>query len=364
VILFVSGEYPPDVGGVGDYTARLRSELANLDWPSRVLSRKQVGRWDARALPWLLRTAPRGGIVHIQFQAGAFDLLGDACLMPALVRLTRPRARVATTFHDTRPPYLFPRAGRRLRQQAVRFLARTSHAVIAADQRDLLETDGPSPRHHVVPIGSNVACAPPPDFSRLAFRSRLGLGPDTLAVVYFGLLNASKGLDMLLEAFERLCGRRPDSRLLLLGGGVGASDPTNRSTANRLWPRVERLGSRVVRPGWLAPTDLSAYLLSGDVAVLPYIDGASPRRGSLLACAEHGLPILSTLPAAPDVAPHIEAVAPDAAALAEAVLRIDADPAMAARLRQVSRELAARVSWPSIAATHVRIYERLLYSRK
>ena len=113
MILFFSGEYPPDVGGVGDYTAHLRTGLANLGWPSRVLTRKQVGRWDARSLLWLLRTAPGGGIVHIQFQAGAYDLLGDVCLMPALVRVFRARTRVVTTFHDSREPYLFPRAGRR-----------------------------------------------------------------------------------------------------------------------------------------------------------------------------------------------------------------------------------------------------------
>ena len=363
MILFVSGEYPPDVGGVGDYTAHLRTGLANLGWPSRVLTRKQVGRWDARSLLWLLRTAPGGGIVHIQFQAGAYDLLGDVCLMPALVRVFRARTRVVTTFHDTREPYLFPRAGRRLRQQAVRFLARTSHAVIAADQRDLVEIGGPSPRHHRVPIGSNIACAPPPGFDRQAYRSRLGLGPNTLAVAYFGLLNASKGLDLLLDAFELLLDRRPDTRLLLLGGGVGASDPTDRATADRLRSRLERLRAHVIATGWLAAPDLSAHLLSGDIAAFPYVDGASPRRGSLLACAEHGLPIVSTLPAAPEVEPFIEAVAPDPTALTAAVLRIDADPGLAARRRETSRAFAAQVTWPSIAAAHVRIYQRLLYSR-
>src|SRR5215210_6615008 len=84
-LVFVSGEYPPDVGGVGDYTARLRAALDGLGWPSSVLTRRQGRRWDARALLYLLRAAPRSGIIHIQFQAGAFDLLGDICLFPSLV---------------------------------------------------------------------------------------------------------------------------------------------------------------------------------------------------------------------------------------------------------------------------------------
>ncbi|MCA1645133.1 MAG: glycosyl transferase family 1, partial [Chloroflexi bacterium] len=105
---------------------------------------------------------------------------------------------------------------------------------------------------------------------------------------------------------------------------------------------------------------LSAYLLAGDVALLPYTDGASPRRGSLLACAEHGLPIVSTLPAAAEVADAVQAVEPDPGRLAEAVLDLAHDPAHAARLRTAAHALAARTAWPRIAATHVQLYERLL----
>jgi glycosyltransferase involved in cell wall biosynthesis len=363
VILFVSGEYPPDVGGVGDYTHRLRTALADLGSPSRILSRNRVRRWDARSLVWLARAAPRAGIVHIQFQAAAYDLLGDVCLMPLLVRRFVPRTRVVTTFHDTRIPYLFPRAGR-LRAAALRFMARSSDAVLAADQRDLQVLDGHSPRHHLVPIGSNVLCEPPPDFDRREFRARLGLMPDTLAIVYFGLLNSSKGLELLLDAFELVAARHPDARLLVLGGATSASDPTDRLTAAALSGRMQRLGQRVVRTDWLAQPELSAHLLAGDLAVLPYVDGASARRGSLLACAEHALPIVSTLPAAPEVAGSVEAVAAEPGLLADAVLRVASDAPTAARLRTASSALARRMSWPAIAAAHVRIYETLLYSER
>ena len=127
-LLFISGEYPPEVGGVGDYTEHLRAALASLGWPSGVLSRWQVRRWDGRSLVALVRSAPRAGVVHIQYQAGAFDLLGDVCLMPTVLRRIRPATRVVTTFHDARPPYLFPKAGG-WRASAVRLLARTSDAV-------------------------------------------------------------------------------------------------------------------------------------------------------------------------------------------------------------------------------------------
>jgi glycosyltransferase involved in cell wall biosynthesis len=360
-LLFISGEYPPDVGGVGDYTRQLRTALAQRGWPSAVLSRAHVRRWDARALVHLLRAAPRTGIVHIQYQAGAYDLLGDVCLMPALLRRLRPRVRVVTTFHDVRVPYLFPRAGR-LRRTAVELLARTSRAVIAADEHDLAALGGPSPRHFLVPIGPNVACAPGPAYARRAFRARLGLDAHDVAVVYFGLLNSSKGLDLLLEAFEAIRSQRPTSRLLLLGGEVGASDPTDRTTAARLRQRLDGLGRQVLRSGWLPPADLSAYLLAGDVALLPYADGASARRGSLLACAEHGLPIVSTTPASGgDVASTVMAVVPEAGALANAVLEIARTPALSERLQAASRALARRTSWSRISETHVQIYNQVCF---
>jgi glycosyltransferase involved in cell wall biosynthesis len=352
-LLFVSGEYPPDIGGVGDYTHRLGGALAALGWDSAVLSRRQVQRWDARSLFALLRVVPREGLVHIQYQAGAFDLLGDVCLMPTLLRRFRPAVRVVTTFHDVREPYLFPRAGH-LRPSAVRFLARTSHAVLAADSRDLAALGGPSPRQHHLAIGSNVPCSPPVGFDRAALRSKLGVAPGAPVVVYFGLLNASKGLDLLLDSFALVSARRRDARLLLLGGQVGASDPTDRLTANRVRARLDE---RMIQTGWLEPTTLSAHLLAADVALLPYTDGASPRRGSLLACAEHRLPIVSTQPAAPEVANAVLAVSPNATALAEAVLQVASDSTVATRLKEAAGSLALAVAWPKIAAAHIGIYE-------
>ena len=101
-------------------------------------------------------------------------------------------------------------------------------------------------------------------------------------------------------------------------------------------------------------------MLAADVALLPYTDGASPRRGSLLACAEHGLPIVSTTPVAPEVADAVAAVPSDPQRLGEAVLHVARDPVAAAHYRAAAHALAARASWPAIARAHQEIYEQLL----
>jgi glycosyltransferase involved in cell wall biosynthesis len=181
-----------------------------------------------------------------------------------------------------------------------------------------------------------------------------------LAVAYFGLLNSSKGLDVLLDAFDLISRQEPRARLLLLGGEIGASDPSDRQTAARLKSRLQMLGARLLRSGWLPPPELSAHLLAADVALLPYVDGASGRRGSLLACAEHGLPIVSTQPASPEVAANVYAVPLSPAALSDAVQQIVHEPALAERLRVASCALAGATSWQRIAKQHVAIYKQLL----
>ena len=63
--------------------------------------------------------------------------------------------------------------------------------------------------------------------------------------------------------------RRDDARLLVLGGTQGASDVTDPLTAQSVLPRLERLGERCLRPGFLPAEEVSAYLEEPD-PVTPY----------------------------------------------------------------------------------------------
>ena len=371
-VVLVTGEYPPQPGGVGDYTERLRGALEQAGLSTRVITRRTrnaaepaepgvartVTGWDIRAVAAIARAAPRHGVVHVQFQAGAFDLRGEICLLPLVLRRFRPDVASVATFHDVRIPYLFPKAGR-MRGAALRTLARTSHATLAADPADLRWL-GPGVTGYVVPIGSNVRNVPPPDFDRAGFRARLGLAPTDLAVAYFGFLNRTKGLATLLAAFRAVVERTPGARLFLLGGQGLASNATHRAAAATFAGELGSLAEWVVQPGYLADErDLSAYLLSADVALLPYDDGASMRRGSMLACAEHGLPIVTT--EGPGLTDLLRATvrarpAGDAAGLATEVLAVVTQPGLAARLRDASQALAASVAWPAIARRHLEVY--------
>ena len=90
-------------------------------------------------------------------------------------------------------------------------------------------------------------------------------------------------------------------KLLLIGGRTGSSDPTNAEYAAQVERLIDVLGVKdhVIATGYLDPSAVSRALLACDVMVLPYVDGASLRRGSLMAAIAHGRAIVTTEPRYP-----------------------------------------------------------------
>jgi GT2 family glycosyltransferase/glycosyltransferase involved in cell wall biosynthesis len=416
-VLLITGEYPPAQGGVGDYTCKLNLALQRQETSSKVLTRSTTGPNDlaqeqfsaeevldrqggSRAAPTgnsgnahnvpygspritlyaTLRALKgvRAGIAHVQYQTGAYEMRPTINLLPLLLR-RKWRGATVVTFHDLLVPYLFPKAGG-VREWANRMLARGADAVIATNPEDAarLRSWGVE-RVNLIPIGSNIPNNPPVDYDREAWRAQWGVSGDTTLLAYFGFLNSSKGLSDLLVALSTLKDKGK-YRLLIVGGGLGSSDPTNQSTAEALDRQARELGlhDSVIWTGYLNPQGVSAALLSADIAVLPFADGASFRRGSLLAVLEHGLPVITTTPA-PNPKSKVQSltwpelvdgenamlVAPgDAVALAKSIETLAADSHLRARLAARAKELALFFGWDRIAQMHVDLYAQLMARKR
>ncbi|HEU5329872.1 MAG TPA: glycosyltransferase, partial [Thermomicrobiales bacterium] len=240
-ILLVTGEFPPAIGGVGDYTATLAARLhaqgaavgvltgpapagAANPPPANLLVMRGAGEW--RLGDWQALTTAIAGqqpsIVHIQYQAGAFGGRAAVHLLPRWLRQRPNPPVVLTTFHDLCVPYLFPKAGP-LRRLVRRQLVNDSNAVIATNGEDWhdLRAGRPAAELLLIPIGSNIPPLPESEraAARQAVRAALGLPPDTLLLAYFGLVSASKGLDTLLDALQARERAAPGrQRLLVIGG--------------------------------------------------------------------------------------------------------------------------------------------------
>lgn len=407
-VLLITGEYPPATGGVGDYTALLAAYLRQAGLTVSIVAGPATAATDAsddsrpgrapstgnttpppnvrvrnwgfgswRAIDRTIATV-QPDLVHIQYQAGAFNGRGAIALLPWWLARRHSSPPLLVTFHDLLAPYLFPKAGR-LRQQAIAALARGSAAVIVTnggDDAQLSQDLMPADRPRLIPIGSNIPPAAEDAAARATLRADLGIAPDELALTYFGLTGASKGLDTLLAAVRRLVDTTPERyRLLVIGGSASPTDSSGVTTGPGLAGIVRELGlgDRVRLTGTLAPETVAAHLRAADLAVLPYRDGASWRRGSLLAALAQGLPVITTTPQpgydARGCLPRLIAgenavlVAPDdTLGLAEAIARAGADPAWRARLATGARALARHFAWETIAAAHAALYRDILNS--
>ncbi len=392
----ISGEYPPATGGVADYTAHLAHHLQRLGARVTVLTSefnqpttpadgggelelRRVPGWGRRNLDQIVQTirAIDADVVHLQYQAAAYGMAATVNLLPLILRARGVRSRFVTTFHDLRVPYLFPKAGP-LRRLAVHTLVGGSAGSIFTDPGDLARAH---PHRAAAWIPMAPTLWPVGEPNRASGRAALGIGDDAEVIAHFGFMNASKGIDTLLRAAERLHRAGRPVWVLFVGEERGASDKTNGAIAERVRDAASDLGigDYIVKTGHATPGDVSTALAATDLAVLPFVDGASLRRSSLLACFAHGLPVVTTEPRAVPRPPREHAVAPfedpaafqiddrvaalirtgDDAALARTIYRLLDEPSRAADLGRNGRALAERLCWPAVASATLEFYDRV-----
>lgn len=391
----VTGEYPPMEGGVGAFTAELANALNQQGHAVHIITSREarppdaprsftsaiepidlgfaqlhprIGRWRWPSLAVIADIVLRQelNLVNIQYQPAAYNMRSAAInFLPWRLKNV---AKTAVTFHDLRVPYLFPKAGR-LRQTAVNFLARTANGVIATNPADYqtLAASLPSPISSI-PIGSNITVHPTNQFEINDIRNSLGLKPEDRLLGYFGFLNDSKGADTLIEALAQLNGR---FHLVFIGGQTGASDSANNQAfLEGLRAQISALGlnERVHWTGFLSDARVSAHLQAADMMVMPYRDGASLRRGTMMAALAHGRPLITTTPTA--TTPQLVSgdncsLIPvgDAGALVTAVQTLANDVPLRQKLEQGATALAAQFSWEKIASKTAEFYQDLLASK-
>nr|MBN1230095.1 glycosyltransferase family 4 protein [Anaerolineae bacterium] len=374
----ITGEYPPMPGGIADYTARLFASVARHGHQISIFTRRLVnpGQQDdilvqnkaGKTWGWCtLRQVNRWvqenqfDVISIQFQTAAYNMHPAIFWQAARIQ----HVPVIVTYHDLLTPYLFPKAhwfG--LREQAVRKLAADADGIIVTNQEDSLAVIGNWQHPHVarIPIGINLDTAPPPGYSRVLQRARYQLDPGSILVSHFGILNESKGVLDLVEAAAILRETGCDVRLLMIGDRAGSNDPANIAYGQK----VDRLiAERCLTPfvTWTGPVsdeEASACLYASDLSVLPYIDGASLRRTTLLATLAHGIPVITTTPRFDrDLLETAAAVIPPRSAevLASAMAALIENPEKREQLARAGKALATHFNWDRIAQDTIAFYQ-------
>lgn len=347
----VTGEYPPQRGGVSDYSRLVAEGLAAEDervsvwtrseWDScsmdaRISAHRLRHGFGVRSLPRLGREISGSGaprLLLVQYVPQALGYRGMN--LPFCLWLARRGEPVWTMFHEV----IFPRE---LRQPARhRFLAavtRIMAAVVArASERvfvstpawaTILKTIAPgAPEPEWLPVPSTIPRVGDRDDVRHVVRRYGGDGRRLIGHLgSYGPLIAHR----LEVAIPALLGRAPDASMLLLGEGGAAL----RQRLVDAWPALSR---RIWATGPLAARDVSLHLLACDLMIQPFVEGVTTRRTSVMAALLHGVPTVTTSgqltePLWRQTGAVALAPATDPAALAGAALALLADPKARERL--------------------------------
>ena len=190
----------------------------------------------------------------------------------------------------------------------------------------------------VVPIGSNIPR-----------HENLPLNTSRRGIVFFGLLAPGKGLERFFEIISIFDGK--GIPISIIGNAIPGSIDWL-SNCKMQYPRVSFHQD-------LSPDAISSLLHVAQIAILPYPDGISERRGSALAALANGLQVVTTKGAATTDALSRVCHLFDDNAQAQNILRRllsgEIDPISPGQMD----EFVDRRSWANISEQHLDIYKKL-----
>jgi glycosyltransferase involved in cell wall biosynthesis len=197
-------------------------------------------------------------------------------------------------------------------------------------------------RSSVIPIASNVPYVD-------------GNEPRNQRMVcYFGLIRPKKEISDFLTLAVLAREKSIPLEFVIVGKPVAGYE----EYASSLLLEAGRLGIRFY--SGLKLSEVAKVLSSATFAYLPFRDGASERRGSLLAALGNGLVVLTTIGAA--TTPALRNVVVPVESPQVALNRIGellGDGERRSAVSRLARDYALEFSWSRIAADHLRLYREL-----
>jgi glycosyltransferase involved in cell wall biosynthesis/GT2 family glycosyltransferase len=333
----LTGEYPPQPGGVSDYTKLVADGLAasgadvtvwappceggSTSTDARVTVRRLpdcFGPRSLRAIDAHLRTLPAPRRLLVQYVPHAFGWKGANIRFAAWL-YRRRRESVWIMFHEV----LFPMS--RAQSVAQNGLGAATRAMAAlvngAAERRMVAI--PAWERLLAPLGNARApidWVPMPSTIPVVIDRegvdavRQKYAPGRPLVGHFGT-DGSLIRTLLLDAVVSLAGRS-DCAVLLIGRGSAEA-------RRRIVASAPSLEGRIHATGPLAPDDVSRHMSACDLMLQPFPDGVSTRRTSVMAALAHEKPVATTTGALTEDWWHnsdvgVFAPAGDATALAKA----------------------------------------------
>lgn len=307
----LTGEYPPQTGGVADYTAQLAERLSESrpllvaapDCPHRPAPPTAIsflplpGGFGLQGLLTLerhLSHTVESKRLLLQYTPHAFGM--KALNLPLCFWLTWRRwgcgDDVRVMFHEVAFPFVrrplrhnLIAVGNRLMAFVLMQACTRAYVAIPAWAEMLRKLGGRRVPIAWLPVPTNVPDEPQP--AALTIRENYLRGGGDALVGHFGTYPDAIA-SSLGPAMARLLADRPATRFLLLGrgsdrflAGLNASHPA--------------MQEKSFATGGLGPIELSAHIQACDLMLQPYPDGVSTRRTTAMACLANGVPLVTSV---------------------------------------------------------------------
>lgn len=297
-------------------------------------------------------------VVCLQHEFGLYGIWGEAFedhLIGFLEELHKP---LVTTLHS-----VLPEPSRSVRASVRRLAQHSDQVVVMAERaRSLLLDAYDIDRNRVTVIPHGVPPVEP--HGRVRMKDHFGVAGRTI-ITTFGLVDPRKGLEYMIDAMTTI--REFDSSALYLI--VGKTHPElirrdGEAYRRQLWQVVKERGLEQhvdFVDEYLTQAQIVEYLLASDVYVTPYLDPNQITSGTLAYALGAGKAIVST-----PYAHALEVLAQGRGLLvpfrsdvhlADAILRILADPHAKGSLERHAYAYGKETAWPRVGERMLRILQ-------
>jgi glycosyltransferase involved in cell wall biosynthesis len=265
-ILFVTGSYPPDVCGVGDYSERLFNELKTK---FNFFELFYKANWSLNKLfPYLREIKSKNAdLIHFQYPTEGYGY----SFLPLLLMLFLPKKKLIVTVHE-----LSNRTFKaRLFTMILLFFSNKIIVTNEIEYAFLKKTPILKGKQiFIINIGSNIP--------RSKYGGRI-LAERKIDLAYFGHIRPIKGLESFVTVANKFSSTK---KCVIIGQNLSQYQPY----LKKLQTKSENID--YILNG--AAPETADMLCECKIIYLPFPDGVSSRRGSLMAASLNGCVIVTT----------------------------------------------------------------------